>query len=265
MFQPASLTKIAKKPKDKLDQLSHETGFHKLTIETIEYWNEQNIKNHQIKRSKILERLDKIIRGGLKTAPSLFEIEIIRETIDKYNRHLKTGFSKLSVGEGVVFKFPIDEFFKFSSYQRERIKNNHRMDVLKNKKSLFFSLYKNENEFFYPQKQARDEFKQMYSAIVENFNFLGVYEHELDWDLKKYSQINLQKCFDKNKDKLILCDDLVTDYEIAHPELFYTPELFYMWIMRHINDKYGRGFKIEHLNSKFFYSNFVKWMKSIGR
>lgn len=267
-FQPSTFDSFKKRSgkviNDSIDIKACETGFERLTIETIMYWNSKNIKNHMIKKSKILERLNAIIQRGARTAPSLFKIEVIQDVIDKYNSHLKTGFSKLSVGNGNVFKFSIDEFFKFSKFQRERINYNSRLEILKNKRSLFFSLHSNENEFFYPKKQARPEFREMLFSIVGHFEQVLGYQFEISDDLKKYCQLSLQNCFDGHKGDIILCDGLVSKYEIENSETFYTPELFYIWIMRYIADK-NNGFKVEYLNAKFFYSNFIKWMDSIGR
>lgn len=268
MFQPSSFKnfkgKSNKAINDAAKSKAEELHFEVLTIEILNYWNSKKIKVHRVDRSKILSRLNEIVKGGIKTAPSLFQMDVVKDVIDKYDKHLKTGFSKLSVGEGRLFKFSVDEFFKFSKFQKEKIENNKRFEILKGKRSLFYSLHKNENEFFYPQKDARVEFREMYSAIVGHFKNYGISENEIDGDLKKYSQLNLQKFFDNNKGKMVLCDYLVSDYELRNNELFYTPELYFLWLMRFIEDK-KKSFKIEHLNAKFFYSNFYKWMTEIGR
>lgn len=268
MFQPSSFSNF----KDKSNKIinsavkskAKELHLDELTIEIINYWNSKGIKKHRLDRSKILVRLNKIVKTGIKTSPSLFRMETIKDVIDKYDMHLKTGFSKLSVGEGRVFKFSADEFFKFSKYQKERIQANSRFSILHGKRSLFSSLFKNENEFFYPQKESRSEFKEMYSAIIKHFRGFGLVESDIDFDLRKYSTLSLQKCFDSNKGKMILCDSLVTDWEVKNNETFYTPELYYLWVMRFIDER-NKNFKVEYLNSKIFYSNFWKWMSSIGR
>lgn len=235
-------------------------GFESLTIEVVQYWNTKGIQNHQIKKTKILSRLNKILKNGIQNAPSLFCIDIIKETIDIYHKHLGIGFSKLSIGEGKVFKFSIDDFFKFSRYQKERIIANPRFEVLRNKRSLFISLYKDEEQFFYPQKEARIEFQEMYSAIINSlFN-----EANIKDDLRKYSQLTMQKFFDINKGKFVFFEGVISDYEVKNSQIFYTPEMFYNWLMKFITEK-NKNMKVEHLNAKFFYENFDKWMYSIGR
>ena len=271
-FTPSSFKNFQNKSKNvkqnMIDIKVQETGFSELAVKIIEYWNSKGIKKHQIKKTKILKRFDSIISNGVKTAPSLFSFDNIKDVIDIYEKHLKTGYSRMSIGDGAVFKFSIDEFFKFSKFQRDRIDRSKTLEILKGKRSLFYSLYKNQEEFYWEQKKPREEFSILYSNIIMNLNrmcIIDINENDIPEDLKKWSKFSLQKCFDENKNKLIFYEGVVSNFEIQNCHLFYNTEMFFKWIMNFINEKLSQNFNEKYLNAKWFYKSFIKHMYSIGR
>jgi hypothetical protein len=244
--------------------ISKKSNIPDLTRETLEYWNSKDLKKHQIRESKMVDRLSVILSEGSKSHPNLFNIEEIKKSIDIYEKHLKLGYSKLSQGNGKVFLFNIDDFFKFSKFTYSRIESIPKYQkVIGRNKSLFFALLKKEDKFFYEKKKAGEDFNLMVSTI-EKWH-LKNNEDKLDEKNKISSGFKIEKCYNDNIKDLVLCDGIPSNYEVENRKIFATKECFFNWFFRFINEKLIGKFKINYLNSNFLYSDFLKWMHSIGR
>lgn len=239
--------------------LKTELGISDLAIKSLTYWNTKDIKPHQLKRTKIIKRLDEVIILGEKILPEYFCFSKIKDGIDLYEKHIHLNYSKL-------FKraYSIDEFFQFSEFSLIQIKQDKKLsDYLKETKSIFCDLLKNEKKFFYEGKRAEEDFELMIKSILASCS--GTFDSE---DSLRIAGLKIQSCYNDNIKNLVLCDGLVTDYEIKNKERFQNKECFFNWVMRYFIQEKGlqQGrFQVKYLCSNFLWRDFINFMKENGR
>lgn len=241
--------------------LQPEIGLSDLAFKVLTYWNSKEIKKHLIKKSKILTRFGEIVDLGVNVCPDYFALIKMKSAIDLYDKHVHLAYSKLS-------KIPvisIDDFFQFSAFRLQQISmDKKQLGIFGDIKSLFIDLLNNEQKYFYEGKKADIDFIKMVEAILNQCKG----QKFQDENSERLAAVKLMGCYNDNISKLILCDGIITSYEVANKELFQNKESFYNWFFKFLVEKNSLQigkFQIKYLSSNFLYTDFINFMENSGR
>lgn len=230
-----------------------------LSLKVLYHWNNTIPQRHKIRNSKILKRFDSLIQKGINTEPEYFNLYDLNRGIDIYQKHLFLPYSK-------IFKknMNIDEFFLFSDFYLKKIEADKKWnEAFKGIKSVFYQILTDEDFFYYKGSKADPEFEMMISAIAKMAS-----ESFAEKDKIRIAGIKIQNCYLENIKDLVLCEGIVTEYEIQNKETFQNKENFFNWFVKFLINKHGLSqgkFNINYLCSNFLYNDFIKFMRGISR
>ena len=224
-------------------------------------WNHcRNLPEHKYERGKGISTVVKDFDKSIK----ILDTADIVESIINYDRALESKKSKLSVGEGRLFKFNINSFFKFTNFDIKAIKENSRkLEIIDYNNSLYRCFWENPNYFDYDKKDTivTENLMNYYKNFHKKAK--NIINRELEFD-KTIIPLSIEKVnkFLKNDKGLLFLNQGET-YELSGTiSESMTIENCLYWLCEFIaDDLYVRKiFKFYHLKVDFFYERFREYL-----